>query len=104
MVTGSDGRLYAIGGFDGTSALGTAEAYDPTTGIWHSLAPMPTPRFELSAVRGPDGRLYAIGGEGEAAPGVYDTVEIYDPATNTWSTGTPLPAACYGLAATGRSR
>jgi len=29
VVTGSDGLIYAIGGFDGTNALTTVEAYAP---------------------------------------------------------------------------
>src|SRR5947209_15002617 len=33
-ATGADGRIYAIGGYDGHSYLMTIEAYDPVTHGW----------------------------------------------------------------------
>ena len=61
-TTGVDGRIYAIGGDEYASDAGTAETYDPSTGAWIMVAPLPTPRNRLAAVAGPDGKIYALGG------------------------------------------
>jgi len=34
------GRLWAIGGYDGTSNLSTVEVYDPIKNIWKNASPM----------------------------------------------------------------
>jgi N-acetylneuraminic acid mutarotase len=93
VVTGPDGRIYAIGGITGgnyaTGILNTVEAYDSTTNTWSTLAPMPTAREGLAAATGPDGRIYAIGGY-TSSNGTVNTVEAYDPKTNRWQTAAPM--------------
>jgi N-acetylneuraminic acid mutarotase len=99
-ATGTDGRIYVIGGFDNNGQpLQTLEAYDPTAMAWSPLANMPTARGGLAAARGSDGRLYAIGGR-DANGNALTTVEAYDPTSNTWTTVASLPAARKYLAAT----
>src|SRR5438874_829660 len=61
-ATGSDGRTYAIGGFDGTNILNTVEAYTPGSNSWSTVTPLPTARTALAAAEGLDGQLYVIGG------------------------------------------
>ena len=34
------GRLYAIGGYDGTDRLNTVEVFDPELGQWKLVSPM----------------------------------------------------------------
>jgi hypothetical protein len=89
-ATGSDGRIYAIGGFAGVW-LDRVEAYDTAANTWTTEAPMPGGgRSELAVATGPDGRIYAIGGfDSTSTP--LDRVEAYDPTTNTWTTEAPLP-------------
>jgi N-acetylneuraminic acid mutarotase len=102
VATGTDGRIYAIGGYDGTNMLDRVEAYDPRTNTWATEAPMPGGgRCELAAATGPDGRIYAIGGENDS--NLLDRVEAYDPSTNTWTTEAPMPGGVRGFlaAATG---
>ena len=90
-ATGPDGRIYAIGGNDGTSWLDRVEAYDTGTNTWTTVAPMPGgARGDLAAVTGPDGRIYAIGGFDNTLTAL-DRVEAYDPTTNTWTTEAPMP-------------
>ena len=43
-----NGILYAVGGNDGVSFLGTVEAYDPATNTWTTKASMPTVRTGLA--------------------------------------------------------
>ena len=89
-----DGKIYAIGGHDG-SYLRTVEEYNPSTDSWRTVAPMPTARYELAAAS-VDGKIYAIGGH----DGSYlRTVEEYNPSTDSWRTVAQMPTARYELAA-----
>ena len=55
-----------------------------------SLAPMPTPRWDLAVAADANGRIYAIGGVNGGPPPAnfwgLPTVEVYDPASNVWTT------------------
>ena len=85
-VFGTDGRLYAIGGYGEGGVTGVVEAYTPATNSWTTVAPLPTPRQGLTAVLGHNGLIYAIGdyndGRGDAQSAV---VEAYSSTTDTWT-------------------
>lgn len=102
---GAQERVYALGGFNNGVAGGsfaTVEAYDPATDTWSTVAPLPTARRGLAAVRGPDGLVYAIGGSPVSGSPPSNAVHAYDPATGTWSSRAPLPTArAYHAAALG---
>ena len=55
------GVLIAVGGFDGSMFLNTAEAYDPGTNTWRPVAPAFTPRANLAGAA-IGNVLYAVGG------------------------------------------
>jgi hypothetical protein len=97
-ATGPDGRIYAVGGYDGRNYLATVEAYDPRTNSWTPLAGMPTARGALGVATGGDGRIYAVGGWLGSDAATYNVVEAYDPVANTWATVAPVSAARRGLA------
>jgi len=96
-VTGTDGRIYVMGGVGGSRSLNSVEAYDPTTNAWASVTPMDTPRDGLGAVLGLDGQIYAIGGENGGE--VLSTVEVYNLAAETWTLGPSMSTARVNLAA-----
>ncbi|MEJ8646234.1 hypothetical protein WKI68_43320 [Streptomyces sp. MS1.HAVA.3] len=96
--------VYAVGGANAASPLGTAEPYNPATNAWSTLSPMNVPRSALGAATAacPPGHtgtcVYTVSGravpDGPFAVSV-DTVEFHNPATNAWSPLAPLPAARY---------
>ena len=42
------GKLYAVGGYDGSSLLNSAEVYDPDNNSWSTIAPMGSKRQDLA--------------------------------------------------------
>jgi N-acetylneuraminic acid mutarotase len=100
LTSAPDGRLYAIGGWDGFSqSYATVEIYSPTTNAWTTGAPMPTARNSMGAATGKDGRIYVVGGGTVDNAPTIATLEIYDPVRDAWSTGPDMPTARQGLAA-----
>jgi len=61
-VTGSNGRIYAIGGMYQCSAVDLVEEFDPVTKTWAQKTPMPTARYGAAAVATTDGRVFVLGG------------------------------------------
>jgi N-acetylneuraminic acid mutarotase len=107
-----DGKLYAIGGFDGARTgcdrwLTSVEAYDPATDTWTARAPLPA-RRELLAAVAVHGKIYAFGGdfpqpgflcEGLIPIATVNDVYQYDPLADAWVTMTSMPTARESLAA-----
>lgn len=76
------GKLFVVGGFDGSHALRCVEAYDPVKNEWRMLGSMTSARSNggvavvnrvICAVGGFDGNEFL------------NTVEVYDPEVNEWS-------------------
>src|SRR6266540_4996364 len=88
-ATAPNGKIYAIGGWDGV-ALGTVEEYNPATNSWATKTSMPTPRWNLGVTLGSNGKIYAIGGQIQGFP-YTNAVEEYDPTTDTWATKASMP-------------
>ena len=72
-----DGKIYVIGGYDGTSKLKDVDVYDPSTNSWSSVADLPE-AIERSTAESFEGKIYLLGGTG-------DKVYSYDPSSNIWS-------------------
>ncbi len=88
------GKLYVVGGSDGSQSIKSVEAYDPQTNAWTTRAPMPTARgAAAAAVIG--GLLYVVGGINQAENRHLAGLEVYDPAANSWSIKTPMTVARY---------
>ena len=85
------GRLYAVGGSDGTAALRTVERYDPASNEWTSVAPLSVGREGVGLVAMQDA-LYALGGCDDQQRNL-PTVERYDPTLDAWSLVAELPSA-----------
>jgi hypothetical protein len=95
-----EGKIYAIGGSNGTHRLDVNEIYDPATDTWTTKKPMPTARYGLATAVF-NNKIYVIGGIiGESDPvssGYTGVTEVYDPLTDTWETMEPMPTARASL-------
>ena len=92
VVTLADGKLLAVGGFDGTSSISSAEVYDPYYNVWTAASSMNSARSALKAVLLNDGRVLVAGGFNSAS-GNFNTTEIYDPASDAWTMGPDMSDA-----------
>lgn len=98
-VTEHEGKLYAIGGYDGNANSAAVEVYDPESNTWDSRAPVPTARDHL-ATAAVSGKVYAIGGRllGDYRRNLSVT-EMYDPVGDRWTRVADLPTARSGITA-----
>jgi N-acetylneuraminic acid mutarotase len=92
-----DGKIYVSGGYEQDSdhyrkATNSLFRYDPSTNLWSTRAPMPTPTVHGGSVA-IDGKLYVYSPYG---PALYR----YDPASNSWSARAKPQAVQIGAAAT----
>jgi len=92
-----DGRVLVMGGVTDSPPvesliIGSAEIYDPTTGVWTVVAPMIHARASFPAVLLTDGKVLVASGTIETGGDLVGLTfcEIYDPAANTWSQTTPI--------------
>ena len=94
-----DGRVLMTGGrlrsSGATGVLNSALAFDPATGLWSAVAPMPHPHAYQLQVTLQDGRVLVFGGFGSLddlrVDGASDEAELFDPATGTWSSTPTTP-------------
>jgi N-acetylneuraminic acid mutarotase len=98
-VTEHEGKLYAIGGYDGKANSAAVEVYDPESNSWVSRALLPTARDHLATAT-VSGKVYAIGGRlnGDYRRNLSVT-EVYDPVTDRWTRVADLPTARSGITA-----
>jgi N-acetylneuraminic acid mutarotase len=92
-----EGRIYAAGGAGLANPRDALEVYDPESGAWRVLKPMPVglERFGMAVL---DGKIYVAGGySSEAGADPIDQVWSYDPETDSWSAETALPGAKASL-------
>jgi hypothetical protein len=68
---------------NGTTALKTAELYNPQTKKWIPLANMTTARYGHVATVLDDGKVLITGGND--GKGALATAEVYDPGSRTWT-------------------
>ena len=82
-VTGSNGRIYVIGGWDqgGCNTTGAVEEFDPVAKTWRMMAPMPTPRGQAAAVATNDGRIFVLGGWQETSAAETVTIGAIEEGT-----------------------
>jgi len=73
-------KLYAIGGNTSRADAGTTESFDPRTGAWSAISPMPDPRNHVSGF-GTEQAACVAGGRSPTTP----RVDCLLTSTATWS-------------------
>ena len=95
-------HIYCIGGDNGQD-LSVVERYDTESGVWSTLAPMPTARCDAAAFV-LEGKIYVSGGGVVDGEDSTDVVERYDPVSGAWDTVSSLPGGrAYGAGCSVRS-
>jgi len=97
-----DGRVLVVGGFGGpfaypSSAIATAEVWDPQSGSFTAAGSMAQPRVGHTATLLLDGRVLIVGGLGPGSDGA--AVEIWDPSTGEFMAAGRLRMGRTGHAA-----
>merc|ERR1719230_2445620 len=75
-----DGRIYAIGGYDGSKIIGSVEAFDARLKSWMMLDSLPTPRSSAVACA-QGGKIWVLGGTNGTR---LNTIDCFDPRAARW--------------------
>jgi N-acetylneuraminic acid mutarotase len=88
VVQADNGVVYVIGGYTTTGTVATTlnSAYNPSTGIWTVLAPLPLATRGACGGIGEDGRIYIF-------DGTISGTQIYNITTDSWSAGAVEPTS-----------
>lgn len=92
---GPDGRVYAIGGWNGRSTMSSVEVYTPRTNTWRSSVSLPQAEESAAATVTHNRVVVAGGTDGNAS--YYNDLFVFD--GHRWSNGSPMrtPRADFGL-------
>jgi hypothetical protein len=98
-----DGRVLVVGGFGGqyaysSSAVATAELWDPATGSFVETGAMAEARVGHTATLLADGRVLVVGGAGPGTDNA--TAEVWDPESGQFAAAGRLTYGRSGHAAT----
>jgi hypothetical protein len=90
------GKLYVMGGYDGSQVFNTVLEYDPAAPGWTPKAVMPATLHEHACAVW-NGKIYVVGGSttwAAASANNVATIHEYDPASDSWdSSRAVMPAS-----------
>lgn len=95
-----DGKVYSIGGGNGSASTTKNYAYDPVAQTWTGIADLPGARNAMT-VGVVSGKIVATGGWASAGPD--SATWVYDPAADSWTevADNPAPRSAAGQAVVG---
>lgn len=90
-----NGKIYALGGRLGVTAIPNVYEYDPAMDTWTRKADMPVGTSQMASVIVGD-KILVVGGWLISANYPYTAVQMYDPQTDTWTEqdNTPFRRSC----------
>jgi N-acetylneuraminic acid mutarotase len=91
--------LFSVDGSGKSSAVSSAEIYDPVAGTWTPTGSPATVRTSQTATLLPNGTVLVVGGQDVQGVSL-SSAEIYDPATGSWRATGGLNRSRYGHTAT----
>lgn len=97
------GRIYVVGGADGSRLIAPTYEYNVFTGQWRTVAAIPTPRDHLAGVV-LDTRVCAVAGRRLSLSLNLAAFECYDPRADTWQRMPDAPTARGGIGAAAYDR
>lgn len=97
------GRIFIVGGADGSRLIAPTYEYNVVTGQWRTAAAIPTPRDHLAAVA-LDARVCAVGGRRLSLSLNLAALECYDPRADRWQSMPDAPTARGGIGAASYDR
>ncbi|CAF4429312.1 unnamed protein product, partial [Adineta steineri] len=81
QVTLTNGNVLVAGGTtDGSTALNSAEVYDPSSGLWTPTGTMSNARYFHIASILPNGNVLVAGGTTDGSSAL-SSAEVYDPSS-----------------------
>ena len=87
-VAALNGKLYAVGGYNGSEHLSSVECYDPLLDRWQLIEAMATPRNSPAVAVQRGERLYVAGGHDGKK--LLNSVEVYSLREKSWKEGPPM--------------
>jgi hypothetical protein len=93
-----NGKVLVTGGLNGSTALNSAELYDPAIGSWSSTDPMTDARTGHTATLLSNGKVLVASGDDDTVG--LTSAELYDPASGHWSGTGSINTARRGHLAT----
>jgi hypothetical protein len=94
----ANGKVLVTGGFNGASALTSAELYDPASGTWTNTGPMTYGRYYHTATLLTNGQVLVAGGVNSSV--VISSAELYVTMSGTWTNAGSMSTARYAHTAT----
>src|SRR5258708_33913805 len=90
-----NGQVLVVGGFDGTTLVGSAELYDPTTRSWTGTSGI-NDMIYFTATRLNAGTVVVAGGAAGVYPINHSTpvAMLYNPSPAGWTTGNMSASRC----------
>ena len=97
VATDDAGKVYSIGGTNGSANFASSYVYDPQAQQWSPIADVPV-ALNAAAAAFLNGKVYVVAGwnaAGSSTSGLY----VYDPADNSWSQAASMPKGVSAPAA-----
>ncbi len=95
----SNGKVLIAGGWNGSSAVASAELFDPATGRSQLTGPMTTNRYYHTATLLRNGKVLVAGGSDNTGRHLA-SAELFDVSTGTWTNTGSMNTARYFHTAT----